>query len=495
MKRRVKHLFISCCILFSFYYAYDIPAALNKSINFGSSGFSVSKLTLLYSAYAIPNIFLPILFFLYSKFSDKVATIIFSILVMIGQIVFMCGIAFKNFKIMMIGRFIFGMGCESFVVVQNKILSKFFHGKELAFSLALFISVGRSGTVTTFITTPIIDRFYGPVIAILVATILVAIGFIFCLNISQKEELRYVVNEENQEELNIDDFEIKKSALIEINQDIPSEIKNEETIQHTANFPSNQKSSSENILWGIQKQMQHKSLQYDDAIPEEENVWNAMIKEKKEEFNETIGTEKKFEKFHPSLFLLLTIAIFFSSVWAPFYNIATLMFQERYSVSIVIAGRLMAIVEGTSTILMIFVGYLTDLIGKKLYFIALGGLTLITAHILIYFKIASPYISSILLGIAGPFIATYWPCVVYLTSPDFLGLGFAIFSSGVNLAFTLSPIFLALTVNIDPKYSLSEFLLILFSVIAFIFVLILIYLNRKLKLGLNNKHPTLNLNA
>lgn len=48
---------------------------------------------------------------------------------------------------MLAGRVIFGLGGESLSVSQSAIVSKWFKGKELAFALAVNISVSRLGSV------------------------------------------------------------------------------------------------------------------------------------------------------------------------------------------------------------------------------------------------------------------------------------------------------------------------------------------------------------
>lgn len=48
---------------------------------------------------------------------------------------------------MLVGRSIFGLGGESMSVTQSAIVTKWFKGKELAFALAVNISVARLGNV------------------------------------------------------------------------------------------------------------------------------------------------------------------------------------------------------------------------------------------------------------------------------------------------------------------------------------------------------------
>lgn len=77
----------------------------------------------------------------------KWGILLFSSLLVVGQLVFMLGGFLENFWVMIAGRVIFGLGGENLSVSQSAIVSKWFKGKELAFSLAVNISVSSLGSV------------------------------------------------------------------------------------------------------------------------------------------------------------------------------------------------------------------------------------------------------------------------------------------------------------------------------------------------------------
>ncbi|MCP5787134.1 hypothetical protein NL329_29895, partial [Klebsiella pneumoniae] len=76
-----------------------------------------------------------------------------TVLSCIGQITFTFGVSLNFFYIMLIGRFIYGIGGECFLVMQNKRITNYFRDKELAISLAVLISMGRFGTICNFIVS------------------------------------------------------------------------------------------------------------------------------------------------------------------------------------------------------------------------------------------------------------------------------------------------------------------------------------------------------
>ena len=49
-------------------------------------------------------------------------------------------------KVMLLGRMIYGVGAESILVVNNKVLARWFKGKELAFAYGMNLTIMRLGT-------------------------------------------------------------------------------------------------------------------------------------------------------------------------------------------------------------------------------------------------------------------------------------------------------------------------------------------------------------
>uniref|UniRef100_A0A8C3V435 Lysosomal dipeptide transporter MFSD1 n=1 Tax=Catharus ustulatus TaxID=91951 RepID=A0A8C3V435_CATUS len=110
--RRLPHrllvLALMCFLGFGSYFCYDNPAALQTQVQLG--------------------------------------TIIFSIFVCVGQVVFALGALFNTFWLMEVGRFIFGIGGESLAVAQNTYAVSWFKGKELNLVFGLQLSMARIGS-------------------------------------------------------------------------------------------------------------------------------------------------------------------------------------------------------------------------------------------------------------------------------------------------------------------------------------------------------------
>ena len=158
-KVRFYMLFLAGLLCIGNYFVYDNPAALEgdlesvtltQQLNIGTVEFNM-----LYSAYSLPNIFLP--FFggiLMDKFGVRIVIIISSFLVTIGQAVFAFGVSIGSFYVALLGRGLLGCGGENLDVSQTVIVVKWFAGRELSMALGLNSSMSLIGTVLNDDTEP-----------------------------------------------------------------------------------------------------------------------------------------------------------------------------------------------------------------------------------------------------------------------------------------------------------------------------------------------------
>lgn len=83
-------------------------------------------------------------------------------------------------KILLLGRLIFGLGAESSYVVINRVLVKWFKGKQLAFAFGLNLAVARLGTASALVLAPSLTA--GPTdigISMTLAAGIMCLGFLF----------------------------------------------------------------------------------------------------------------------------------------------------------------------------------------------------------------------------------------------------------------------------------------------------------------------------
>lgn len=528
MKERHKILLISAFICFTFYYIYDIPAALNKYLHLQDDPYNAQRLTLLYSVYALPNMILPLLFTSQNGINEKTKIIVLCFCVFFGHVVFTFGTWLNGFKTMLLGRFIYGIGGESFSVIQNKIISHAFRDKELALSMSISSAIARTGTVLNYLLTPYLAHLLGKMFSCSVGVVLTFCGFIACLVL-----VRY--NDEMEKNFNV----LKECLILEGNSKLLSELvlemntANNETkpdgssldvaaadnktinffneYEETKNSPEQTSSTRELIEKPFIKGENHAIIDgwRETSVLESKNTSNKtpdlsfadkvtkkIISSNPKTFtkdNDTLIFEPDLKgklAFSPGFSLLVAISFMFAVVWAPYSNIASLLFQKRYQIGNIYAGQLLALQESLSIVFSIVIGCVSDFVGYKLFFVAFGSVLMITSHFLIYYNYGSVYLPILILGLAGPFIMCYWPCITYLVSLESLTMGFSIFTCVLNVAYTFSPIMVGVIVTNDATYDTVEFFEICIGILAAVFISYLCIINRNMKLRLNRKSYT-----
>jgi len=132
--------------VFGCFYAYDslVPVAdfIIKDL-----GITRAQYGLLFSAYSVPNLILVLVGgILLDKIGIRKAGLLFALLCLLGTIITAAG---PTFFFMLLGRFVYGIGTDSLIITENKIICKWFRGKELSFAFGIFITLVRLGNVTS----------------------------------------------------------------------------------------------------------------------------------------------------------------------------------------------------------------------------------------------------------------------------------------------------------------------------------------------------------
>ncbi|XP_033208128.1 major facilitator superfamily domain-containing protein 1-like isoform X2 [Belonocnema kinseyi] len=148
---RLSGLMLMCLIGFGSYFCYDNPGALQDNFT-KDLNMTPSKFVLLYSIYSWPNVILCFVggFLLDRVFGVRLGTVIYMSITMVGQFIFALGGLLNEFWLMMLGRFIFGIGAESLAVAQNSYAVLWFKGKELNMVFGFQLSFARVGSTVNF---------------------------------------------------------------------------------------------------------------------------------------------------------------------------------------------------------------------------------------------------------------------------------------------------------------------------------------------------------
>ena len=200
IKLRWLILVLMGLVIFGSYYAYD---AVSPVADFIMKGMDISsaQFGLFFSVYSLPNIIMVLLGGIFLDIIGiRKAGTIFAALCAIGVFITASG---STFLIMLLGRFIYGLGSESLIITMDKILSRWFKGKELAFAFGLLITIARLGTIAAFNSAANIQQWSGSWrMAIWVSAVIMFVSFTLFLVYSgiERSKEKYFKREKKEGE-------------------------------------------------------------------------------------------------------------------------------------------------------------------------------------------------------------------------------------------------------------------------------------------------------
>src|SRR4030042_2117014 len=175
--RWIVLLLVSSVMALSFY-AYDslspTKEAIQVHLNFSSTDYG-----LLVSVYSIPNTLLFMVILggvLADRWGIRKTGLLAALACVLGAVITAYGAsdifgrggfgpAFLGsflprfsapLKMMILGRFLFGLGAETLNIVVLKILVKWFKGRKMAFAFSLMTIIARMGTAAVLILSPVL---------------------------------------------------------------------------------------------------------------------------------------------------------------------------------------------------------------------------------------------------------------------------------------------------------------------------------------------------
>jgi MFS family permease len=383
-------LAIMSLICFAQYFIYDSITPLGSLIKSplaqGGLGFSGSQYGLLFSAYAVANVFLLMLLVagvLVDKLGLKISGILYGFLCFLGAALTALG-AMKGLpqllgpvygwlhtaflpewspelKVMLLGRAIYGVGAEAILVVNNKVLARWFKGKELAFAYGLNLTIMRLGTFLALNVQAPVAKHWGLRNALWFAALLMLTGF-----------STYFI-----------------------------------------------------YLW-----LERKARGRQGA-PAPEKV--AGQPEEKFRLKEVFT-------FSPSFWFISLLCVTFYSAVFPFQAYAPDILVQKFKYSTILAGSIAsALIFGTMIFTPIF-GWLVDRYGKRAKLMMLGSLLLIPCHLLIGFTFIPPIIPIFIVGIALSLVpAALWAAIPMMVPESRLGTAFGVIGYIQNVGLMLFP--------------------------------------------------------
>eukprot|EP01083_Nonionella_stella_P171099 583645_1 len=174
-------LVVVCIGIYAMIYCYDNPFALQNQL-MDEYGLTPVQYNFLYSVYGYVNVISPLISgLLIDYIGINSSAVLFYLLIVIGQFVWVFGTHYYSYSIMVLGRAIFGTGAQPFHTCRKYYSFEYFEGQEYSFAAGMTLFASRFASATqSYFTTLIYDSTQDIVLALSVGLALV-IGALFCL--------------------------------------------------------------------------------------------------------------------------------------------------------------------------------------------------------------------------------------------------------------------------------------------------------------------------
>ena len=141
--RWTVHVFVSLA-MFGNYYAYDAVAPVADLLS-SQLGFTDEQIGTLYSAYSVAAVLVLLAGgYVIDRYGTNRSIFVFGVICFVASVVTALS---PDFRVMVAGRFLLGVGAEPLIVAVTTALAKWFKGKELSFAFGLNLTIARLGSV------------------------------------------------------------------------------------------------------------------------------------------------------------------------------------------------------------------------------------------------------------------------------------------------------------------------------------------------------------
>ena len=500
---------------------------------------------LLYSIYAFPNMVLPAIS---GVISDKIGydwlVIFFFGLMVLAQGIFVFGCYMNGlFSILITARLVFGIGAESHALVETPLIYDYFKGKELAFALALHLSMARAGSSVNDICTYLAySSFNGSTNDKI--TFATSIGFFILLffwiciilmilvhrvkvkrkKLLQKqlrrEKRRKKKNTNKNYEASIESY--NDSTTIQGAQHLYddasiSNIDTHKSLDSTTRDNNNNNKaapllgSGDGLSADLQKDIKDidHTLGSNNSGYSDRNINVQKVEKGGIQNNTTTNNDKNFDarsvtshgtatskmkmsdiKEFDLVFWLLTwnCAIMYAIVLS-WMNIGSDFLQTTYGYSHGKANAILTIPYSLAGILQPIWGWISDKVGWRAQFLLISSFIFVISHYILGWirmddnPIYIPILGLTLLGFGySIFTAVIWPCFPLVVPPRAIGTAYGIPTSGYNLILTIYYVLVGVfTSSIDNsnKYLNVQWFLLITSISTVITSLWLLYKDKQ----------------
>lgn len=178
---RYTLLLCTIAVVFSGYFSYDLPGIMSEELK-RVMHTSNSELGLLFSVYALPNAFVPLLCgMLYARTGAWGGVLMISCVICAGIVVVAFGAAAHSLWLMVLGRLLYGVVGDSLYVGVDVLATAWFKENELGLAYGLIQSAGQAGSFAAFYGIPALVIGSGTFVTGFVLGTLVAAGALVTL--------------------------------------------------------------------------------------------------------------------------------------------------------------------------------------------------------------------------------------------------------------------------------------------------------------------------
>ncbi|KNE67836.1 hypothetical protein AMAG_12554 [Allomyces macrogynus ATCC 38327] len=431
-------LSLTCTVLVGCWFAYDQVAALNIPLETYLHLTTPAEYQYLigsfYIVYSLPNIILPFVGgVLIDKYGPRTIAVLFSLLVVAGQLIFVTGLVDRTPGWAIFGRFVFGLGGETLSVAQQHITTKWFRGTELALAVGINLSIARVGSVINDIVSPYLAHRYSIPLSLW-------FGFATCI-ISLAGTLVLVIIDQ------------RYSHLADASSIAPDAI----------GLTSRKHGTT-------RRTTRPRAVSPTPAVPHGSSVWSLFKRE-------LWQVRRGIRHFPRAFWVIQVVMVLLYGTVVPFNTIHSAFLAAKwYPGDAERAAQVMGVPDTLSAVLVPFAGSFFDRVGFRAHAIVVCGAMIGMCHFVLGSVPASVMTSPVpvlmVLGSSYALLLTFVPCIPLLVPPGFLGTAYGINNSIANMAWGLFPVLVAALATNDPTYYQTE---MFFALCGFLSIVVGLY--------------------
>lgn len=417
-------LFFICFLCFGSYFCYDNPSAL-QDVFINSLDMTKVEFMNLYAFYSWPNVILSFVggFLIDRVFGIPWGSIIFSMFVLVGQIIFGIGAYFKNIPAMYFSRLMFGIGGESLAVAQNTYSTEWFPPNELNLVFGLQLSMSRIGSTVNMVTMQPLNR---------------AIGKYFNIHLNKQ---------------------LGASLLTASVTCLFSTICALIMLYFTKR--------AKRILSTSEKPHSRNTQLIESNLPEISNHEEEQLLTKKTENQNKKISPMDVIHFPGAIWLICIICVAYYVTVFPFVSLGLVFFERKFGLSVQDASVVNSIIYIISAVASPLFGAAIDIIGYNLYWLFSGILITLGCHLCFAFTSGQipPLAIMIVMGLSYSILASsLWPIVAFVLPLHQRATAYGLISSIQNLGLGLISIFAGYLVDTKGYLFLEVFFIFCLSI-------------------------------